>query len=990
MREFLVKTGLWFFVFATGAAGLIYQVTWQKYLSRLLGSDTSSTAIILATFLGGLSLGYYLCGRWTTRVRNHFSAYALLEGIIGLWAFGFPICFGVVTSLTQSWSFSPPAAIAWQGLLCSVLLMGIPTVCMGGTLPFLTRGISRTIEESTGVHALIYAVNTGGAFVGTLLAAFYLLPVHGLPWTMVATSSLNLAAAAFFVLLPGLAGRRFLVSRPEEAVPVTTVSVPPSGSVFPRPILYSVAFLSGLYVMTLENVLIRVTSLSFGSSSYSFSIIVAVFVLSIAVGSFVFSRLRAIRKQVLYWNQFLIAVCLLLLFATLDKWPYGAHLIRITFQSNAMGFLGYYLAVFLGLLFLLILPVGLMGATVPIVFHEIKRDLARVGQSSGAIFAWNTAGNLLGSLIGGIVLYHAFDSKGVFLAATGLTVISVVLLGGGMSPRHVLRASPLALALALLAAFPAFYDPSHFVIGTFRMQSPVEFSLAGPGDFFRALTAGHEVKSYDDGPTGTVAVLQDKEVMRPFGRRSMALVINGKSDSSTLGDVHTLKLLTHIPALLAERKKNVMVVGLGTGVTAGELALYPDVERIDVAEISPSVVQALPLFQEFTHGVHKDPRLRVHRGDAFRVLGRSKEKWDIVISEPSNPWVTGVDSLFTKEFYRLVKDHLTENGLLMQWFHTIVASPRMVAMALNTVQQEFKHLHVFVGSADLLILSSRKAISCDALSRATEQLDKNERVRASLSEISVPTLASILIRELWTSSYVADYCSDGGLQSLDHPRLHYMAGKDFFMGSDLPLTFFLNSSTAAFPHEYLINQRCGERTTFPNSKEEFKALLDSMLSSPDRRLLPLTKALFLRAYLTDPNVHPLPQGLMRELKTQLITFIGAMPEGEDDWSSVGLEGAPVRTQAELLLSHVQEFRNWVVPYPLDGLMALLRRGVVEGDDAYEKNWCALQMARLLLMEGVDRESISAILRGTIRGKDGQILLREKDRSLLEWFELKGR
>jgi spermidine synthase len=655
-----------------------------------------------------------------------------------------------------------------------------------------------------------------------------------------------------------------------------------------------------------------------------------------------------------------------------------------------MGFVGYYLAIFLGLLLLLILPVGLMGATAPIIFHELKRDLSTVGRNSGAIFAGNTAGNLMGSLIGGIFLYLIFDSKGVFVTAAGLTVISVVLLGAAISPRHVLRASPLALGLVALAAFPALYDPSHFLIGTFRMQSPVGFSLDGPRAFFRRLNAGQEVKFYNDGPTGTVAVLQDKEVFRPFDRRSMAMVINGKSDSSALGDVHTLKLLAHIPALLAERKKKVMVVGLGTGVTAGELSLYPDVERIDVAEISPSVIDALPLFQEFTHAVHRDPRLRLHLGDAFRVLGRSNEKWDIVISEPSNPWVTGVDSLFTREFYRLVRDHLTEHGLFMQWFHTIVASPRMVAMALNTVQQEFKHLHVFVGSADLLILSSRKTISCDAIATAAEQIEKHERVRASLHEISVPSLASILIRELWTSSYVADYCSDGGIQSLDHPRLHYMAGKDFFMGSDLPLTFFLNSAASAYPHEYLINQSCGERSTFPNSKDEFKALLDAMLSSTDRRLLPLTKAVFLRAYLTDPNAHPLPPALKHELKTPLISFITASPETEEDWGEVGLEGATFRAKAEALLSHVENFRNWIVPYPLNGLMALLREGVVQSKDPYEKNWCALQMARLLLMEGVDKGAITPILRGTTRGADGQILLREEDRSLLEWFEIRGK
>ena len=251
-----------------------------------------------------------------------------------------------------------------------------------------------------------------------------------------------------------------------------------------------------------------------------------------------------------------------------------------------------------------------------------------------------------------------------------------------------------------------------------------------------------------------------------------------------------------------------MVVGLGTGVTAGELTLYPDIERIDIAEISPSVVEALPYFEEFTYGVHKDPRVKILMGDAFRIIGRSKKKWDIVISEPSNPWVTGVDSLFTKEFYRLVKDHLSENGVLMQWAHTIVASPGMIEMILNTVQQEFKHSHVFLGGSDLLILASNQPISCSNLTTAEVTLKTNLKVKQSLQEINVSSLASILIKERWTSSYIADYFSDADIQSLDFPKLHYLAGKDFFIGENLPLEYFLNSETTAYIDEYLFYKQC--------------------------------------------------------------------------------------------------------------------------------------------------------------------------------------
>jgi len=170
MRIDFLSASLYCIVFITGASVLIYQVTWQKYLSRLLGSDTMATAIILAAFLRGLSFGYYLCGRFTTIVRNYFKAYAILERTIGAWCICFPTVFAAIDSMTQDWTFSPPLTIIAQGFFSSALLMGIPTICMGGgTIPFLTRSLSKNIKELTNIHAKVYPINAAGAFLGTRL-----------------------------------------------------------------------------------------------------------------------------------------------------------------------------------------------------------------------------------------------------------------------------------------------------------------------------------------------------------------------------------------------------------------------------------------------------------------------------------------------------------------------------------------------------------------------------------------------------------------------------------------------------------------------------------------------------------------------------------------------------------------------------------------------------------------------------------------------------
>lgn len=984
MQKILQSIGINFFIFITGAAGLIYQVTWQKYLSRLLGSDSVATAVILATFLGGLSLGYYLCGKITTRVNRHFAAYAILEGVIGLWCAAFPFVFGTVERLTQYWSFSPPAAIVLQGVLCSALLIAVPTICMGATVPFLTRGISMNLVEATRVHANVYAVNTAGAFVGTLLAGFYLIPRFGLPATMIGTSALNFAAFGFFLVLPMFYAQAGPEKPSRGAVDEIPPETPVPGKGFPAFLLYSIAFLSGFYVMSLENVLIRITNLSLGSSSYSFSIIVSVFILSIAAGSFVVGRFENISKRVLYVNQVLVTVSLAAIFLTLDKWPYWAHLLRISFQSNIAGFRGFYVQIFLALALILILPVGFMGATIPIIFHELKQSLKTVGKHSGMILSWNTAGNLIGSLVGGIVLYYALNIKGVFLTAAALAALSACLAAWKLSKKYLIPTALLFVVVGLMGASPSLFEEKNFMTGTFRIRTPLNFSFTGAANFFEKLNASQDLLYYKDGPAATVAVTRDRTRFPLFDKKSMALFVNGKSDSSTIGDIYTVKLLAHLPALLAEKRKNVMVVGLGTGVTAGELTLYPDVERIDVAEISPSVVEALPLFREFTYDLHKDPRYNIHIGDAFRVIGRSRKKWDIVISEPSNPWVTGVDSLFSKDFYRLVKNHLTEKGVLMQWAHTIISSPEMIAMILNTVGQEFKHSRVFLGGSDLLILASNVPVTCDNLRRAESDLTNNAKLRQSLQEIGVSSMASLLIKERWTPSYIADYFSDAGIQSLDHPKLHYMAGQNFFYGKNLPLKFFLNTETTAYMNEYLFYQQCENWQIASNEKKSYMALLESTRSRIDfETMLPITKALLHRGYLSDPKQYPLSRELLGELRDDLLTFVARYPESEKEWAVVGLEGASIRAKAEPLLEHVQNFRNWMVPYPLDGIVTLLQKGVFEGRDANEKNWCALQLALLLTRERVEKSYIDEILDNTVKTTGGEIILEENDRHLLK-------
>lgn len=965
---------VYFFVFLTGSAGLIYQVAWHKYLSRLLGSDSIATAVILAAFLGGLSVGYYLCGRFTTGSSNPFRAYAILEGIVGIWGLSFPQLFRIVDGMTQQWSFAPPLGIIVQGLFCSLLLMGIPTMAMGGTLPFLTRGISRTLEEATHVHARIYAINTGGAFFGTLLAGFYLIPKYGLSTSTGIAAILNLGTCAFFLTL---ATRPMLTAPPQEEKPAAPVTT--GMRRLPAGVLYGIAFLSGFYVMTLENVLIRLTGFSIGSSGYSFSLIVAVFILCIAIGSMAFDLRKLPGNRVLFFNQLTITISLLLVYLTLDCWPYWAHVIRMIIQPILPGMFSYYAVVFVALLLVFIVPVGGMGATVPILFHEIKRELQQVGRHSGFLFSLNTLGNLFGSIAGGIIFYYFFNNAAVFATAILLAALSTCLASRQLPKGFRLAGLGLGAAALILVIATPFYNQNNFIQGTFREKAPLEYSFSLPKTFYNYFNAEKELLYYDDGPVSTVSVVE-LPLNRRFMQKPRAIIVNGKSDSQTTDDASTLRLLAHLPSLLAESRQQVLIIGLGTGVTAGEMTLYPDAQHIDIAEISPSVVKALPYFDSFNHAIRNNPRVTIQAGDAFRILARSHKRWDIIISEPSNPWVSGVDSLFSREFYRRASEHLNSKGLLAQWAHIYEASPDMLAMIANTMQQEFGYVRAFMtNSGDILFLASNHDFSAPDLNRAETLLQGNKQVKESLGEIHLDTLDAVLIREIWSPSYIKYFFSDSPLQTLDHPRLHYIAGREFFRGSMVPAEFLYSPSSAAYMEEYLLARKYPGWSNFPLSRETYSSIMHSV---QDFAPPPIFRSLALKALLTFPQGHQFTEEEKKTYGTDIFPLLIGPSATDTEWQRFGLRGRGYREKAQKLLEYIKTSRNWIAYYQLEGLYNLLREGIVRGKDAQERNWCVLQLALNILQERGDINTVRMLMSQLIRVDGVRVLPADEDKDLL--------
>lgn len=788
MQRILLSIPILAALFATGAAGLVNQVVWQRYIARLLGSGHVATAVTLALFLAGLSLGAALAGRWTERVRRPLLAYSVLEAGIGCWGFLFPTFFALAERLLGRPGAGTSGWVVAEGIFAAALLILPPTILMGGTIPFLTRATAGSGERAGSVHAALYAVNTLGALAGVLVAAFVLLPRLGLPESCRATALANLGAAAVFALLSAATRRSDfhlaggLESAPPDRPPLAPFAVA------------TIAFLTGGATMLLENALSRVVALSVGGSVQAFALVVAAFVLGIAAGGGAVSRARRVSRWALPGVLLGSSALFLALSPFLDTFPYWNHVVRIGFASSPSGWTGYWSAIFLLLSALLLVPVALLGAALPLLFHEGAVTVEQSGRRSGALLSANALGSLVGSLAGGVFFYSQLGTIRVYLLAPLLLAVAAPFAlpadprrTGGRGGRFVAPAILVAAALVFLAGLPGV-ERDRLAQGTFRLRSERPDSYAGPAGFERNQREGVTTVSFAEDPTATVAVLEFP-LAAPAGEplpseRPRAIFVNGKSDSSTVGDMTTMKLSAHLPALLAREPRQALVVGLGTGVSAGELTLHPGLRRIDVFEISPAVIGALPHFAKWTRGAGSDPRVAIHAGDAMIQLRRSTSTWDLVSSEPSNPWVAGVDQLFSTEFYELVRDHLAPGGTFLQWFHLYESNLDLVGTLASTIHGVFPHVVAFRGSPrDILLVASREPIERERWELARARLEASPGLRESLAAIDAETVEKIWGRRVGGFDALLARCAIWPPNTLDQPRLQPMAARAMFAGS---------------------------------------------------------------------------------------------------------------------------------------------------------------------------------------------------------------
>lgn len=692
-------------LFASGFCALVYQTTWLREFRLFFGASTAANAAVLGIFMGGLGAGSAVLGRRSESKEHPLAYYAKLELFIAASVALTPILLWLAAHLYLALGGTLAMGLGLGSvvrLLLSAFVLGVPTFLMGGTLPAVARAAVGEEDTNRRSLALLYGVNTLGAVTGTAAATFYFFEAWGNTLTLVLAVAFNMAVA--------LAAFSISKSLPpaEKASPKGKVA-PEEAAAAPPKFVFVASAVAGFAFLLMELVWYRMLSPLLGGSAFTFGLILAVALLGIGLGGVayaVFLGNRRITLQAFALTCALEAVCIALPYALGDRIALGAMLLR---PLGTLGFHGFVIG-WTQLCLLVVLPAAIVaGVQFPMLIALLGKGKTRVGSQTGMAYAWNTAGAIAGSLAGGFGFLPAFSAPGVWR-------LVVILLGALALAAAVIdlrrRANPLrllppfamaALALWMLTAVGPTAFWRHGEIGVGRQEK-----FTGTKNEFRDLmnTIRRSILWETDGVESSVAVSKDKGI---------AFIVNGRIDGSLKGDTGTQIMSGLIPAVLHPLPKRALVVGLGTGSTAGWLAAVPSMERVDVAELEPAILKVAEQSAPMNEKAMQNPKMHVIIGDAREILLAAREKYDLIVSEPSNPYRAGIASLFTREYYQAALGRLNPGGMFAQWVQAYEVDNHTVQTVYATIGAVFPNVETWqTDEGDMLLVGSAAPRTHDA------------------------------------------------------------------------------------------------------------------------------------------------------------------------------------------------------------------------------------------------------------------------------------
>lgn len=773
---------------ASGVSGLIYQAIWSQYLNLILGSSAYAQSLVLAIFMGGMAAGAWLSARLIRRWTNPLLAYGRIEAAIGVAGIAFHLVFLAVTR----WLYDVAipgiegadgiAALRWS---VAAALIVPQTVLLGMTFPVMSAGLMRWMPDRAGaVLGGLYFYNSIGAAGGALLATFVLVPAWGLPGAMAFAGLLNIAIyiAIWRLRVPEIAAAE---EAPKASAAADVRASADAGRL--RWALLAAASLTGLSSFMYEVGWVRMLSLALGSSLHAFELMLSAFIGGLALGGlYVRKRLDAVAEPVRYvgWVQIFMGVAAVATLPLYDHAFTWVSWLVSTLAPTASGYAIYNLAT-AAISIVIMLPAAFFaGMTLPIMtFALLRRGHGET--AVGHVYAANT----LGAIIGVVAMTHFAMpllglERALLLAASidlALGVALLALLAESGRRKALLVSAAASVAAVVVSASLADFDPRRLHSGVYRS------AIADLGE-------EREILHQADGKTASIA-------LHGIPGRSLTISTNGKPDASITmapGAPPTLDEPTMIFAAILglafhPEPREVANIGFGSGLTTHTFASSTLPEQIVTVEIEPEMVAAARGFGDRVARAYEDPRSQIVIDDARAYFSGVGGRYDVIVSEPSNPWVSGVAKLFSTEFYGFARRHLDEGGLLVQWVQAYEISDGTLLSMLRALDASFTDYALFVSNnTDLLIVATPRGELPQPGARFLD--DPALRELAGIAGIRSPQ--DILMRRVADRRIVRSMLAlDGGPANSDfHPVLAHWAPRDRFMRASAQLILSLHDS----------------------------------------------------------------------------------------------------------------------------------------------------------------------------------------------------
>jgi predicted membrane-bound spermidine synthase len=697
-----VISSLYFLLFfLSGVAGLIYESIWSHYLKLFLGHAAYSQTLVLVIYMGGMAAGAWIAGALLKKIRNCLKIYAMVEIVLGVAALGFHTLFQWYSNVSYdsviSFLDNSTLIFCYKWFTSSIIILP-QSMLLGATFPLMAAGFIRRFPGSGGYKlTFLYFANTFGASIGVLLSGFVLIGSAGLPGTIVTAGIIDIMVGCAVLLLCWKDGTA--ASMVEERIVRESdtqweaVSVKRTHLVL---ILFAGATAAASFMY--EMGWIRMLSLVLGSSTHSFEMMLSSFILGMALGSFfIRKRIDKIKNipMMLVIVQVLMGLTALMSILIYSKMFYFMHFVMAALSKSEQGYVLFNMFSDVICMAVMLPSTICAGMVLPLIVHFFYR--CGYGEEYiGKVYAVNTFGGIVGVIAATWLLMPLTGVR--FLVTTGALIDVSIGLGlliyfkeecGGWLRKTL----PAVSGAVIIVAIPAGnLDPVLMSSGVFRN-----------GTIYK----NKKFLSLKDGRTATIALYQSND--------KMVLSTNGKVDASVdirkgvSADEYTMSLAAVLPLAILPDSTSAAVIGMGSGMTAHYLLMDSTVRNVEIIEIEPAMVEAAKHIGRKVENTFKDPRSRIFIDDAKTFFSSRNKKYDIIVSEPSNPWVSGVSGLFSKEFFNRIRNHLNDQGVLVQWFHKYESDITVLSSIFRALRQYFPHFQVYTAGSDIIVIAAKES-----------------------------------------------------------------------------------------------------------------------------------------------------------------------------------------------------------------------------------------------------------------------------------------